>query len=75
MVKRPAFNRQTQGSIPWRGTGDFSVKLTRLKRHAEDVEELVRLQPPGLGIAFVRSTAACLVSTQDARVRIPPNAL
>ena len=89
----------------------FPVKLTRLKRRAENAEELVRLQPPGLRRrrqgtgnrrqedqryqhdrggspycllvpvpcpcfqAFVRLAAACLASTQDARVQIPPNAL
>src|SRR5262245_44707926 len=75
MAKPPAFNRQMLGSIPWRGTGCFSVKLTRLKRRAENAEELVRLQPPGLTKAFVRSAVACLAPNQVAWVQIPPNAL
>jgi hypothetical protein len=73
MAKPPAFNRQTQGSIPWRGTGgcSFPVKLTRLKRRAENAEELVRLQPPGL-TRSVREVSGSLPGSQPGRAGSTP---
>lgn len=55
MAKPPAFNRQTQGSIPWRGTGSFLGVAQPVERRAENAEELVRLRPPGLGECGTRN--------------------
>jgi hypothetical protein len=65
--------RSPGGALDW-----FPVKLTRLKRRAENAEELVRLQPPGLGKRGARSAEPKTGSERvvfRSALRVPRSAL